>query len=787
VRVSLAPSSAPWSTATSRAAIAMFAWLGVLACAGNEVTGPPTPKPVASIIVSPGEDTLVALGRTRSFVAVARDADGVALPGTILRWSSSDTLIARVDSVSGVVTAVGNGMATIQARSGIVVGSGTVAVIQIIAAVTVTPGNVALAAIGATQAYTAVARDSANAIVTGVRFLWGSSDPSVALVDTLGVATVVGAGATTISATGRGVPAYSTLSVTQDATTLEFSVEPTNIVAGDIFATAIEVEVRDANGAVVRGARIPVTLNQLTPGSALRGSTTVMSVDGIATFSGLTIERANTLNYLSAVSGSLDGDTSATFAVAAGPRHRATLIADPVLSEIVGAREGTLRVQALDRFGNRVAGSYFSQFEAVGDNGLATSVYFSTNSPGNIGERIFADVWLNRPVGPLQLRVLATYVGDTTLVSEPIDLTARAPFESLSLGDFHACGVVAGRALCWGSNINEELGYTTAAGEDSVPTLAVFNQPPGAMLQVAAMDSRTCALAATGAVHCWGFFAPSPVAGTGVGGLQFVQITSSERHMCGLVASGAAYCWGTGTDGQLGNGGFASSPDVPVQVTGSGSGPLVFTSIDAGGDFTCALTAIGAAYCWGRNSSGQLGDSTTTARNVPTLVAGTGSGSRVLTELSAGGESYSCAVNTLGQMLCWGTGRMGVGLTLSDAGASVQRLVPTQSLTSAAVVSGPWQSVSIGFRHGCAVNAGTLYCWGEHHAIPGEFTGSPLEARPIVVSVAGRSVLSVTSGSANTCARNVNGVYCWGLNRFGLLGIGSTAVSKVVVPTRVVQ
>jgi len=85
------------------------------------------------------------------------------------------------------------------------------------------------------------------------------------------------------------------------------------------------------------------------------------------------------------------------------------------------------------------------------------------------------------------------------------------------------------------------------------------------------------------------------------------------------------------------------------------------TKVAAGGEHTCALTAVGGVVCWGYNGSGQLGDGTTTQRRTPTPVSGLASG---VTAVAAGSSHY-CALTAAGGGVCWGWdgyGQLGLGM-----------------------------------------------------------------------------------------------------------------------------
>ncbi len=268
----------------------------------------------------------------------------------------------------------------------------------------------------------------------------------------------------------------------------------------------------------------------------------------------------------------------------------------------------------------------------------------------------------------------AGQIGDNTTTdrSTPTPVSGGLTFSSISAGPTTTCGVTgSGDAYCWGYNNYGQLGDNTTTNR----LVPVAVQGGSSFAQIEVGNAHTCGVKTSGTAYCWGQnlfgqlgdntatdrHVPTAVQG----GLSFTRLAAGAEHTCGVTTSEVAHCWGHNTNGQLGiNSALTSSP-VPVQVVT----PQHFSHLAAAYYHTCGVTATGAAYCWGFNNKGQIGDnSTTTPRLLPTLVQGGLSFS-----LTTQGQYYSCGVTTLGVGTCWGLNAQG---QLGD-NSTTDRLVPT--------------------------------------------------------------------------------------------------------------
>ncbi|HRI64101.1 MAG TPA: hypothetical protein PK156_07680 [Polyangium sp.] len=124
-------------------------------------------------------------------------------------------------------------------------------------------------------------------------------------------------------------------------------------------------------------------------------------------------------------------------------------------------------------------------------------------------------------------------------------------------------------------------------------------------------------------------------------------IAAGVNHTCSTLQSGALQCWGRNSSGQIGDNTTVDNA-VPITIDTSSN----WAEVSAGNAATCARKMDGATYCWGANTFGNTGIGDLGQRRVPTLITGTNAS----INLAFG---HACAVSTTGTLSCWGSGEYG--------------------------------------------------------------------------------------------------------------------------------
>ena len=351
----------------------------------------------------------------------------------------------------------------------------------------------------------------------------------------------------------------------------------------------------------------------------------------------------------------------------------------------------------------------------------------------------------------------ADYTGDRSYCAPGI-------FTKLAIANSFTCALGHDSGIyCWGGNTLGELGDGSIVPHAHPAQVGAAND----WIDVAASPHLACGIKTDHSMWCWGFggngelgdgramteYSPTEVI-SDKPGVGWKAMSLGLHTLCGLHLDGSVACWGRD---RVSNTSITRPQAVDANTD--------WTAISAN-DVRCGLRgASGSLYCWGRSSSGELGQGTTDLQPTPTRV-----GSDAWKTVQAG-QQNACGIRSDGALLCWGDNALARSLHYGNTPQQIG-------------VATDWQSISLSAWTIIGLRAGLdPFAWGRN------FEGAPFPPQDTQIADP-KEVLSMASGwsdlrsgNVHTCGIAGGRIYCWGEIGDGQLGNGVT--TTLMRPTKI--
>ena len=331
-----------------------------------------------------------------------------------------------------------------------------------------------------------------------------------------------------------------------------------------------------------------------------------------------------------------------------------------------------------------------------------------------------------------------------------------------------------GNLFTWGRNLYGNLGDNARTDARSTPVTTFAGGTN--WKQVSSGNNHCAAIKTDGTLWTWGINSSgqlgdntrtarcTPVT-TFAGGTNWKQVSAGSNHCAAIKTDGTLWTWGNNGYGRLGNN-IITIRSIPVTTFAGGTN---WKQVGAGTNHCAAIKTDGTLWTWGINSSGELGDNTTTTRSTPVTTFAGGTNWKQV----SGGYGHCAAIKTDGTLWTWGRavdGRLGDNTT-------------TNKRTPVTTFAGGtnWKQVSAGSFHCAAIKTdGTLWTWGSGaDGRLGTNDTTTNKLTPVTTFAGGTNWKQVGTGGNNHCAaiKTDGTLWTWGNNGYGKLG-DNTIISR---------
>jgi dUTPase len=280
--------------------------------------------------------------------------------------------------------------------------------------------NVGLTISDANGSGGALAGTTTKAAVAGVATFNDISINQPQVGHTLNATDLGGAGAGNVTSSAFDITAST-------ANHLVFGTQPTTTTAGASIAS-FSVEARDAANSLLTGfignVTVTITGGTGTSGATLSGTTTVAASGGIATFTGLSINKKGTGYRLSVTAAGLAGTTSNTFTINAGAPAKVSFLQDPSNATAGATIAPAVTVDIEDALGNRVTGVAANVTLSFSVNAGGGTLSGSATQAVNTGTGIATFSDLSIDASGTGYRLAAASSGLTSAISQAFTIGA---------------------------------------------------------------------------------------------------------------------------------------------------------------------------------------------------------------------------------------------------------------------------------------------------------------------------------------------------------------------------